>query len=934
MKKLGWIFLLTTLSGSMLAESHDWEDPYVLQRHRLPARAWFIPYTTTPGDCTIPLNGIWQFHWSPTPEGAILGFEQPGYTPDDTWTTIAVPATWETSGFGTPIYVSAGFPFRIDPPRVTSEPDSIWTTFVERNPTGQYLRTFTLPAAWSTDGGVTMLRLEGVASAFYAWVDGQLVGYSQGSMEAAEFQLPDLAAGTHTLALEVYKYCDGSYLEDQDFWRLAGIHRDVCLCHTPALRLSDVTIRTLAGNDYSDWTLQVDPELISVGQASAEGYQIRANLLAADTLLTLTCQAADVLDATHKASLMNEWFPQRGPRKWGRMQGTISNISPWSAEQPTLYRLNLQLMDPQGTIVQQLDQKIGFREVRTESGRILVNGQPIKLRGVNRHEHDPRLGRVMTEERMLQDIHLLKQAGFNAVRTSHYPNCPRWYELCDSLGLYLMDEADIESHGLRGTLASDPDWALSFLDRTIRMAERDKNHPSILFWSLGNESGWGPNFAATAAWLKEFDATRLIHYEGAQRGTTLPADPPAVDVVSRFYPRTLADYYNPGLPAESREERAENARWERLAQLSTVNYQLAIDSTRPVLTAEYAHAMGNAMGNFDRYWQEFEQNDQLAGGFIWDWVDQGIFANQTGAPLPYDPAKGAPRVCYGGDFGDRPNSKAFCLNGIVLADRTLTPKYNLCRAVFTGSKPDSTTRKPKDFAARADKGRQQELCDMLMQAEFSYTRAATDNDKGFGNWIAKEWKSPFPAQNIETQRQIVRNPDGSVNLTITFRAIGPLPTIGRLGIALTLPAAQHINRVMWHGLGPDETYPDRTAACSDGVWSQSIEQQYTHYPRPQDGGNHIGTHTLCLSNGKGHGLRVEQLGSGSFTFQALPYAQSQLEGTTHDVDLTSDGTVYLNLDCALLGIGNSSCGPGVLREYVINPTHLEDYTLSLRLLFY
>jgi len=931
MKNLDWILLLGMLSTSALAESHDWEDQHVLHRHRLPARASFIPYLQQPGDCSIDLNGTWLFRWTPNPESAIKGFELSNFSPDASWSTIKVPATWETSGFGTPIYISAGYPFKIDPPRVTTEPNKNWTTYVERNPTGQYIRTFSIPESWHSDGGSTFLRFEGVASAFYVWVDGKLIGYSQGSMEPAEFALNDLEAGLHSMAIEVYKYCDGSYLEDQDFWRLAGIHRDVYIYHTPALRINDVTIRTIANGNYDHWTLTVDPELGCYNNASASNCMIRASLLSlqGDTITQMHCSANDVLDADHKASLMNEWFPQRGPRKWGRMEALITDVYVWNVDHPTLYNLNIQLIDANGQIIQQLNQKVGFREVKTDGGKLLVNGETIKIQGVNRHEHDPLLGRVMTEDRMLQDIHLLKDAGFNAVRTSHYPNCPRWYDLCDSIGLYVMDEADIESHGLRGTLASDPDWAMAFMDRTVRMAERDKNHPSVIFWSLGNESGFGPNFAATAAWLKEFDPTRLIHYEGAQRGNTLPKDPSSVDVVSRFYPRIMAEYYNPGLPSDSKEERAENARWERLVELSQTNGE-----SRPILTAEYAHAMGNAMGNFDRYWEEFRMNDKIAGGFIWDWVDQGIFSNRTGDPLPYNPSTGAPKVCYGGDFGDFPNSKAFCMNGVVLADRTITPKYNLCKAVFLGHGPENNSQKPKDFSSKPNKAKQQDLYELLLGATENFTRPATDNDKGFGNWIAKEWKNPFPNQNIEVRRDVTNNHDGSVDLSLSFKAIGPLPTIGRLGISLTLPAELGLKNVMWQGLGPDESYPDRTAGCTNGFWAQNIDQQYTHYPRPQDGGNHVGTSMLCLSNGKGHGLHIEKIGENDFIFQALPYSQSELQDTTHDCDLSTDGNLYLNLDCAILGIGNSSCGPGVLKEYVIDPEKLENYTLKLKFFWY
>lgn len=308
--------------------------------------------------------------------------------------------------------------------------------------------------------------------------------------------------------------------------------------------------------------------------------------------------AEEVLDLEHKASRMNEWFPQRGPRKMGRMTTVIKNPKQWTAETPSLYSLHLSLQDSTGRIVEQICQPVGFRSVEVRDGQMLVNGRPIRFRGVNRHEHDPRLGRVMTEERMLQDILLMKQGNVNAVRTSHYPNVSRWYELCDSLGLYVMDEANIEEHGLRGTLASASDWHAAFMDRAVRMAERDKNHPCIVVWSMGNESGYGPNFAAISAWLHDFDPTRPVHYEGAQGVNGCP-DPETVDMISRFYTRVKQEYLNPGIPEGADEERAENARWERLLEIAE-----RTNDVRPVLTSEYAHAMGNALGNFQEYWDE------------------------------------------------------------------------------------------------------------------------------------------------------------------------------------------------------------------------------------------------------------------------------------------------------------------------------------------
>ena len=639
---------------------HDWEDNHVLQINREPARAYFIPYGKTQGDRMLSLNGDWRFRWTKTPDERIRDFYRVDYD-DSQWATLPVPANWEVNGYGTPIYVSAGYPFKIDPPYVTREPKKDWTTYEERNPTGQYRRTFVLPDGWHAtvpDGspsgnGQTFLRFEGVMSAFYVWVNGLRVGYSQGSMEPSEFNVtPYIKKGENQIAIEVYKYSDGSYLEDQDFWRFGGIHRDVLLYHTP-----DVRIRDVAARASMDGVLQINPQFSVYNGETGDGYRLVATLFDGTRSVGSDSVAADeVLDLSHKAARMNEWYPQRGHRKFARMEMKVENPRLWSVEHPNLYTLRLQLQNANGKTIESVTQKVGFRTIAIRDGQLLINGQSIKIRGVNRHEHDPYTARVMTEERMLQDLQLMKAANINAVRLAHYPNCPRWYELCDSLGMYVMDEADCETHGLRGTLASTPDWGDAFLDRAIRMAERDKNHPSIIFWSLGNESGYGPNQAAMSAWLHEFDPTRPVHYEGAQGSP----DPSTVDVISRFYPRVMQEYLNPGIPEGSDQERAENARWERLLEIAQregdhCTWVGSDGGPRPVLTSEYTHAMGNALGNFKEYWDEMNSNPRMLGGFIWDWVDQGIalneklgMSNEKWFSIPKD------AVLYGGDFGDKP----------------------------------------------------------------------------------------------------------------------------------------------------------------------------------------------------------------------------------------------------------------------------------------
>lgn len=1029
----------------------------MLQQNRLPARASFVPFLEQEGDCHQSLDGVWQFHWSPTPEGRIEGFELNGFQPlASDWNPLLVPATWEVNGYGTPIYISAGYPFRIDPPFVTSEPKQDWTTYIERNPTGQYLRSFAVPADWLTDGGRTMVRMEGVASAFYVWINGQKMGYSQGAMEPAEFDITEALLPTeNSIAIEVYKYCDGAYLEDQDFWRLAGIHRSVYLIHTPALRIEDVAIRTLerevSAEGVTSYRLEVDPRLVwsgadgsmqsyQEGLKAVDGCKIQTMLTdqQGEVLIRMECDAAEVIDLEHKAALMNTWYPQRGPRKMGRMTGRVEGMKEWTAETPHLYDLTLALVGADGKCRQQIHQRVGFREIKISHGQFLVNGKAIRLRGVNRHEHDPKLGRVMTEERMLQDIILMKQAGINAVRTCHYPNCPRWYDLCDSLGIYVMDEAGIETHGLRGTLASLPSWHAAFMDRAVRMAERDKNHPSVILWSMGNESGFGPNFAAISAWLHDFDPTRPVHHEGAQ-GYIMPtsqndlhevmvkSDPAAVDVISRFYPRVKGDYLNPGMTEGADQERAENARWERLLEIAqrtdTFHEGLLQDiiDERPVLTSEYAHAMGNAIGNLSRYWEEIYSHPRMLGGFIWDWVDQGLYG-----------ADSTNMIYYGGDFGDKPNSGAFCLNGIVFADRSYGEKYKVVKQVYspvqikdgyiynrnhhtdmsnyklmvqrmTNGKP---TSKPEEIAIpnlrpgeraelpiahisangathlnlsvtqrqatpwakagfevyrhqltllpgtcnakpKTDKTHTADSLLKLLQgnARLQVWRAPTDNDKMFGNWLAKEWQK----QNLsaptrtrideQTERYDYANgsiyvtskweklADGSLELTQNYRPEGQLPDLARLGMELHL--SQGLEKLIWYGMGPGETFPDRLESVQMGLWQSTVSEQYTHYPKPQDGGSHQGTTLLKLLDTKGHGLCVTS--QEPFIFQALHYTPEELGSKKHDHELNASTEVILNLDCAQLGIGNSSCGPGVLREFAIDPCL--GYTLHLRFMW-
>ena len=1057
---------------------HDWENHHVLQINREPARAAFTPFHAQKGDCSICLDGTWKFRWTPVPDERIVEFYQTDFNDKD-WVGFPVPANWEVNGYGTPIYVSAGYPFKIDPPRVMGEPKVDYTTYKERNPVGQYRRSFQLPAGWEARGQ-TLLRFEGVMSAFYVWINGERVGYSQGSMEPSEFNITNyLHAGENQIALEVYRYSDGSYLEDQDFWRFGGIHRSIHLLHTPDIRIRDYAVRTLpVSTDYQDFILQIDPQFSVYRGMTGKGTTLQGVLKDASgrEIATLKGDVEDILDLEHKAGRMNEWYPQRGPRKLGRMSATIKSPKRWTAETPYLYKLHLTLLTAEGEVIEQVEQSVGFRSVEIRNGQLLVNGAPVRFRGVNRHEHDPRTARVMSEERMLQDILLMKQANINAVRTSHYPNVSRWYELCDSLGLYVMDEADIEEHGLRGTLASTPDWHAAFLDRAVRMAERDKNHPSIVMWSMCNESGYGPNFAAISAWLHDFDPTRPVHYEGAQ-GAGGESDPKTVDVISRFYTRVKQEYLNPGIAEGEDKERAENARWERLLEIAE-----RTNDNRPVMTSEYAHSMGNALGNFKEYWDEIYSNPRMLGGFIWDWVDQGIYKT-----LP----DGRIMVAYGGDFGDKPNLKAFCFNGLLMSDRETTPKYWEVKKVYSpvelrvesgelrvtnrnhhtdlsqyrclwtlsidgkqkdqgeitlpevapgesetiplpvsiadmkaSAKATSDLRLTISFILKRDalwakaghevaweqfciqegallssklenRGRlkvradEEHLsisgsgfsiqweknatgsltsltyhgkemlahpADFPLQPVTQAFRAPTDNDKSFGNWLAKDWslhQMDNPRISLDSFKHEVREDgavivrvqtrnrykegmivtkflytilsDGTIDLKTTFQPQGILPELPRLGIAFCL--SSDYNTFIWQGRGPQDNYPDRKTSAAVGLWKGSVADQYVHYPRPQDSGNKEEVCRLMLTDRHGKGIRVDAV-EDVFSASALHYTAQDLYKETHDCNLKPRPEVILSLDAAVLGLGNSSCGPGVLKKYTIDK---KEHTLHIRI---
>ncbi|MBT3193194.1 MAG: DUF4981 domain-containing protein [Verrucomicrobia bacterium] len=637
----------------------DWENETMIGRNKQPGHATFIPYDSeqhaiadaADSPWLRSLNGNWKFHWAKKPDERPIGFFAPEFDVHS-WDRIPVPSNWQIEGYGKPIYSNAEYPFRTgsprdwnakddynfrtDPPRIMGAVPKHWTQATFRNPVGSYRRDFDVPAAW--DGRRVFLHFAGVQSAMYVWVNGQEVGYSQGSMTPAEFDITDtLQPGKNTLACEVYRWCDGSYLEDQDFWRLSGIYRDVFLFATPHVHIRDFFAVGDLSNDYRDGKLSVTADLRNLGTKDAGRLQVEAKLLDAEGRIVATPRASlSALDAGVEQAIS--------------LAADIPEVKHWTAETPYLYTLVLSLTQDD-VETQYLTCKTGFRRIEIRDQQLFVNGKSVLLKGVNRHEIDPDRGRVMTDDLMLKDILLMKQFNVNTVRTAHYPNDPRFYKLCDYYGIYVMDEANLESHSLMNNPATQlgcaPSWEAAHVDRGVRMVERDKNHPSVVFWSLGNEAGPGPNFEAMRRAMVRIDDTRLIHYERFNE---------VADIDSTMYPN-----------------------------LDMLTKQGESDSAKPFFVCEYAHAMGNALGNFKEYWDVIETYPRLIGGCIWDWVDQGLRATygpDGNAVVAPGMQGGKQFFAYGGDFGDHPNSGDFCINGMLFADREIPPKMHEMKRIY------------------------------------------------------------------------------------------------------------------------------------------------------------------------------------------------------------------------------------------------------------
>ncbi|WP_317191970.1 glycoside hydrolase family 2 TIM barrel-domain containing protein [Hymenobacter rubidus] len=641
-------------------EGDAWEIPQITELNRDKSRATAYSFPTEKdallGDRDktprlLSLNGLWDFNFAIKPADAPRDFYKSRVSG---WKQLAVPSNWEMNGYDLPIYKSAKYPFRpVNPPFVPQDYNGV----------GSYQRTFTVPAGWQNQN--VTLHFGGVSSAFKVWVNGKFLGYGEDSCLPSEFNVtPYVQAGENVVSVQVMRWSDGSYLEDQDHWRLSGIFREVLLLAEPKLRIADFHWQAKLDKQYRDAVLSIRPRLENLtGNNDISGYQVKAQLF--------DKTGAPVLEKPLQRtaeSIINEPYPRLDNAKFGLLETTIRNPLKWSDEAPNLYTLVLTLTDKTGAVLEAKSCRVGFRSIEfsKDNGKMLINGKLTYLYGVNRHDHHPTKGMAVSRDDIRQDVRTLKQFNFNCIRTSHYPNDPYFYELCDEYGILVIDEANLETHGLGSKLSNDPAWTAAYQERSMRMALRDKNHPSIIFWSLGNESGRGPNHAAMAAWLHDFDITRPIHYEPAMgdphvEGYIDPNDPnypknhayriqtprdqAYVDMVSRMYPGLFTG--------------------ELLANQPN-------GDNRPIFFCEYAHSMGNATGNMKEFWDGWRATRRVIGGCIWEFKDQGLLKKDSTGTAFY---------AYGGDFQEKYYDD-FTIKGIVASDGRPHAAIYECKRVY------------------------------------------------------------------------------------------------------------------------------------------------------------------------------------------------------------------------------------------------------------
>ncbi len=929
-------FCLLTISAQ--AQVHDWENPAVLGINKLPYHATLqLPSREKECKEIISLDGQWFFHWSRNPEERPVDFYKEDYDVSQ-WDKITVPGNWQTQGYGTPIYININYPFVRNRPSVTTEPPKDWTAYENRNPVGSYVTFVDVTKEMLSNN--LILHFGGVHSAMYVWVNGQKVGYSQNSMSPAEFDATKfLHAGKNKLAIEVYRWSDGSYLEDQDMWRLSGIFREVQLWVRPLIHISDYQVTAVPNQDFSQAQVTADIALCNTGKKAAK--DLKAIFKIDGKTIEGQLKSLDTDDTTH----IQLTYLMRNPRLW-------------SAEKPNLYPFSVELQDNKGNVIEHFDYHLGVKKVEVIGEVFKINGKNVKLRGVNRHDHHPKTGRYVDDLTYLEDIRLMKQANVNFLRTSHYPDREYLYEICDRWGIYVMDEANHETHGYgyaNSEMGEDLAWQQAHVDRAEALVKRDFNHPCVILWSLGNEGAVGPNIEAMYNKVKELDTTRPPFFDSDRRYSCIWDD-------SYLYPDDLRK-----------------------------NAQQVTD--KPFMMREYAHAMGNSCGNLQEYWDVIYADSSICGAAIWDWVDQGLEKDGYYA--------------YGGDFGDQPNDGPFCINGLITPDRKPHPHYYEVQYVY----------QPLHFVRESDDIRIINHDFFTSIDEYSIIRdtvtvgterllnifACLKEDKPWakkGFVVAREqlvlqpweWeestKQPNPNGlrkgsvtidgNVLTSwivdgREVLQAPlepyfwkpendnqhaahfaeqsavwkevrDVTVNYTViddrTIRVdvdyrptTANLPLMPKFGMRMRLPI--NYTHIKYYGRGPWENYPDRKRSAFLNVYEMPLSDYEIEYVHPQDNGNRCDIRWFEISSENSENseysdyvLRIE--GCQPLCIRAWDYGEEDLEGVRHPNDIQRGRFVNLNIDLTVHGVGGADTwGKHTLPQYTIDANLPHHYSFIL-----
>ena len=969
------LYLCTMMLMAFISASaqttHDWENPSVLSINKLPYHVTLqLPSKWKECKEIVSLDGQWQFHWSRNPEERPADFYREDYDVSK-WDKITVPGNWQTQGYGTPIYTNIEYPFVRNRPSVTTEPPSDWTAYENRNPVGSYVTFIDVSEEMLKQN--LILHFGGVHSAFYVWINGQKVGYSQNSMTPAEFDVTKyIRAGKNRLAVEVYRWSDGSYLEDQDMWRLSGIYRPVQLWVRPLVHISDYHVTAEPNADYSQAEIKA---VVSICNTSKKAATVRPVMtiegIAAD-MGKLQINACDTADYTFHYTLEN-------PRLW-------------SAEKPNLYPFSIELKDTKGNTIEHFDYHFGVKNVEVIGEVFKINGKNVKLRGVNRHDHHPKTGRYVDDATYEEDIRLMKQANINFLRTSHYPDREYLYELCDRWGIYVMDEANHETHGYgyaNSEMGEDLAWQNAHVDRAESLVKRDFNHPSIILWSLGNEGGVGPNIEAMYNKVKALDSTRPPFYDSDRRYSCIWDD-------SYLYPDDLKK-----------------------------NAQEVTD--KPFMMREYAHAMGNSCGNLQEYWDVIYADSSIVGAAIWDWVDQGLLKDGYYA--------------YGGDFGDKPNLDAFCINGLITPDRKPHPHYYEVQYVYQPLKfewhddtysvinrdyftnPDEYdiscsdavygTETLRNIEARlkedkpwAGKGfvvaRQQFVLQQWdfpttlegkpalikktpqgLKAYFKRGVVTIDGTGALSSWIVDgqemlkaplepyfwkpendnqhaahfaervaAWQDAAQKRKIKSLRteaggtcvKVIAemqlpvganltltysiNDDGKIMVDMDYKpTTNNIPLIPKFGMRMRVPA--DFNAITYYGRGPWENYPDRKRSAFIGYYKMPLSEFETEYIHPQDNGNRCDVRFFKIANNQS---TISIQGCQPLCIRAWDYGEEDLEGVRHPNEISRGRFVNLNIDGIIHGVGGADTwGKRTLPQYTIdgNQPHHYSFIMSI-----